>query len=198
MSTNRVLGWTAFVLLVVAMLVIALVVFTSIFEQLSFINPGAGLWAAGVLALVAAVTGFLSFGTPQGKVASVGGTLMVIAILLVTPVSTQVSAGNVPIVAPTSLLPSSSWASWSSEEYFLQDHGLAQAQLNRRNRNEGLDQRRAGSEQHVGGLGGSVADRDPNRSLFTFTPKRTDAALGRLGRVSYIFLQWKPDRSLMI
>ena len=101
MSSNKVLGWTAFALLVVAVLIITVVVFTSILEQLSFINPVAGLWAAGVLALVAAVAGFLSFKTPQGKVAAVGGTLLVIAIVFVTPVSTTVSASSLPIMALT-------------------------------------------------------------------------------------------------
>ena len=96
MSSNKVLGWLAFALLALAVLVIALVIFASVFEQLSFINPETGLWVAGLLGLVAAVTGFLSFRTPQGKVAAVGGTLIVIAMLLVTPVSWQVSAVGMP------------------------------------------------------------------------------------------------------
>ena len=71
MTRNRGIGWTAIALFAVAVLVIALVVFTAAIDQWSLLNTEAGLWVAGALGFVAAVAGFLSFRTPQGKIAAV-------------------------------------------------------------------------------------------------------------------------------
>jgi hypothetical protein len=86
MVDNRFVAWTAFTLFALAVAVALVLVFSPLFERFDIISPEGALWVVGTLALLATVTGFVAFKTPQGKVAAIGGLLLLLAILFVTPV----------------------------------------------------------------------------------------------------------------
>jgi len=86
MSDNKFIAWTGFTLFVLAVAVIVLVIVFPAIQRYDIVSPEAALWVAGALALLSTGTGFLAFKTPQGKVAAIGGLLLLIAILVVTPI----------------------------------------------------------------------------------------------------------------
>jgi hypothetical protein len=92
MVDNKFIAWTAFTLFVLALAIAAALVFSPILERFDLISPQAALWVMGALALMATGTGFVAFKTPQGKVAAVGGLLLLLAILFVTPIRSVVDA----------------------------------------------------------------------------------------------------------
>ena len=86
MGDNKFIAWTAFTLFVLAVAVMALVIFFPAIERYDIVSPEAALWVVGALSLLSTVTGFLAFKTRQGKIAAIGGLLLLIAILFVTPI----------------------------------------------------------------------------------------------------------------
>jgi hypothetical protein len=91
MGSNRLVSWTAFTLFVLAVLVVVLLVFTPTLAQFGISFSDAAIWVIGVLALLSAILGFVGFRTPQGKIAAIGGVLLLLAVLFITPVSTITS-----------------------------------------------------------------------------------------------------------
>lgn len=90
MFDNKLIAWTAFTLFVLAVAVTGVLVFSPILERFGIVSPNGALWVMGILALLATVTGFMAFKTPQGKVAAIGGLLLLMAIVFVTPVRTVI------------------------------------------------------------------------------------------------------------
>ena len=86
MVDNKFIAWTAFTLFALAVAVALVLVFSPLLERFDIISPQGVLWIVGTLALSATAAGFAAFKTPQGKVAAIGGLLLLIAILFVTPV----------------------------------------------------------------------------------------------------------------
>ena len=87
MRDSKLVGGSALALLILAVAVLLLgVLFSGIFSQ-GGISPEVAMWAAGGLAIMATVLGLIAFRTPAGKVAAIGGFLLLMLILLVTPVS---------------------------------------------------------------------------------------------------------------
>jgi hypothetical protein len=87
MNRNTLIGWTGFALFALALVIMLTAVFIMPILNLEFVNPEAGLLASGGCALIATVLGFLVFRTTQGKIASIGGLLLVLLVALVTPMS---------------------------------------------------------------------------------------------------------------
>ena len=90
MFDNRFVAWTAFTLFVLAVVVALVLVFSPLLERFDVISPEGALWVVGALAFLATVTGFVAFKTPQGKVAAIGGLLLLIAVLFVTPIRSEI------------------------------------------------------------------------------------------------------------
>jgi hypothetical protein len=74
------------------MAVMVLVIFSPILDRDGIVSSEGALWVIGALALLATVTGFVAFKTPQGKVAAISGLPLLMAIVFVTPVRTVTSA----------------------------------------------------------------------------------------------------------
>ena len=90
MVDNKFIAWTAFTLFVLAVAVALVLVFAPLLDLFDVISPEGALWVVGVLAFSAMATGFVAFKTPQGKVAAIGGLLLLIAVLFVTPVRSEI------------------------------------------------------------------------------------------------------------
>lgn len=91
MGSNRLISWTAFTLFVLAVVIVVLLVFAPILEQLGLPISDAALWVIGVLALLSTILGFIAFKTPQGKIAAIGGVLLLLAVLFITPITSTTS-----------------------------------------------------------------------------------------------------------
>ncbi len=87
MARNTLIGWTGFALFVLALVIMLASVLVLPILNLEFVNPEAGLIASGGCALIATVLGFLAFRTTQGKIALIGGLLLVLLVTFVTPIS---------------------------------------------------------------------------------------------------------------
>jgi len=94
MGDNRFIPWMAITLSGLAVAIMVLVIFFPAIERYELVSPGGAFWVLGALALLVTVTGFLAFTTPQSKAAAVGGLLLLIAIILVTPVAVKISPGS--------------------------------------------------------------------------------------------------------
>ena len=102
MSDKKFLGWSSLGLFVLAVLILLLLVVLALFfpNALPFAraNTQALILVSGVLALIAALLGLISRGTPQGKVGGIGGLVLFLAVAvllsftLVTRVETQAGA----------------------------------------------------------------------------------------------------------
>jgi hypothetical protein len=102
MLEKKFLGWSSLGLFVIAVFILLLIaaqlIFFSTTLLFAFANAQVLFMISGVLALVAAVLGFFSRQTPQGKAGGIGGLVLVIAIAvllsftLVTRVETQAGA----------------------------------------------------------------------------------------------------------
>jgi len=89
MESNRLIPWTAFTLFVLAIVVI---VFAPTLAQLGLpVSSEGAVWVTGVLALLSAILGFIAFKTPQGKIAAIGGVLLLLAVLFITPISSTIA-----------------------------------------------------------------------------------------------------------
>ena len=92
MSDNRFIGWAAFAIFILAVAILSLSIFFPTIGVFNFISPEAALWVVGALALVSTVLGFFAFKLSQGKVAAIGGLLLLAAIAFVVPVSVETSS----------------------------------------------------------------------------------------------------------
>jgi len=91
MESNRLIPWTAFTLFVLAIVVAVLIIFAPTLAQLGLPISEAAVWVIGVLALLSAILGFLAFKTPQGKIAAIGGVLLLLAVLFIIPTSSTIT-----------------------------------------------------------------------------------------------------------
>ena len=98
MVDNKFTAWTAFALLALAVAVTVLLIFSPILERYDIVSPEGALWVIGALALLATATGLVAFKMQPGKVAAIGGLLLLIAIVFVTPVR---KVGNSPRAEPS-------------------------------------------------------------------------------------------------
>lgn len=89
MFQNKFIGWSAFTLFVLATSIMILLMFYPAIERFRIINPEAGVLVAAILALMAIITGILAFKTPQGKVAMIGGLVLVGVVAIIMPTSTS-------------------------------------------------------------------------------------------------------------
>lgn len=93
MGDNRSIGWMTITRFVLAGALMVLVILFPAIELFEVVSPGSALWVIGALALLGAAAGFLALRRPQGKLAALGGLLLLAVILWVTPVYFQVSGG---------------------------------------------------------------------------------------------------------
>lgn len=92
MDNNNLISWTAFTLFVLAVAAAFLTVFAPGLNQLGWLMSEMALWVMGLLALLSVVLGFVAFKTPQGKIASIGGIVFLLAVLYITPLA----RGDIP------------------------------------------------------------------------------------------------------
>ncbi len=85
MFDNKFIAWTSFSLWLLALVLFLLpIVFPGILYN-GWLSPEAAFFAVGVPALLSAAFGFMSFRTPQGKIGAVGGLILLLVVLVVTP-----------------------------------------------------------------------------------------------------------------
>src|SRR4051812_48506928 len=92
MKDNTFIGWSGFALFVLSIGTLMLLMFSPLLEQFHIINVEAGAFVAGVLALLATIFGFVGFRTQPGKVAAIGGLVLVLILALVLPTSVSKSS----------------------------------------------------------------------------------------------------------
>ena len=80
MGENKYVSWGALGLLVIAIVVLLLLIF-------GVLESSVAPWGLGILAALAAIFGLLTFRTTQGKVAAIGGVVILVGIVFITPVS---------------------------------------------------------------------------------------------------------------
>jgi hypothetical protein len=86
---NSFVGWSGFGLFVLAIAILVLLVFQPVLERYNIINVEAGTFVAGVLSVIGTIVGFVAFKTAQGKVAAIGGLVLVVILAIVLPHSMQ-------------------------------------------------------------------------------------------------------------
>lgn len=82
---------TGFVIFILAVILMILLIFSPTLEQLGLLMSDAAIWVIGVLGLLSTILGLITFKTPQGKIAAIGGILLLLAVLFVTPLSITIS-----------------------------------------------------------------------------------------------------------
>ena len=88
MLDNRFMGWAGLVLFAAAIALMLLLALYPFLERYAILNPQAAILVTGILALVAAVLGFAAFKTAQGKVAGIGGLVLLAAVALLLSLTT--------------------------------------------------------------------------------------------------------------
>jgi len=92
MESNRLIPWTAFTLFVLAIVVTVLIVLAPTLAQLGLpVSSEVAVWVIGILALLSAILGFIAFRSPQGKIAAIGGVLLLLAVLFIIPISSTIA-----------------------------------------------------------------------------------------------------------
>ena len=86
MRDNKYLAWASFALFALSAIITFLFFFLAALGIDFIENPGAIVLLVGAFSLVAAITGFLSFKLPQAKAGAVGGLVLFLMVLLITPV----------------------------------------------------------------------------------------------------------------
>ena len=83
MKDNKFIGWFSLALLLLAILVLlylaSLIVFPNLYPNFA-INAQLLLFSSGVLAFFAALLGFASRNTTQGRIGGIGGLIIFIAV----------------------------------------------------------------------------------------------------------------------
>ena len=92
MTHSRFVARIAFAQFALAVSIMTLGTCFPVLESFGMSNAGSLLWVVGTLALLATATGFLRLRCPQGKVAALGGLLLLIAVVLVLPLGTEITA----------------------------------------------------------------------------------------------------------
>ena len=90
MLDNRFIGWSGLAVFACAIALTLLLAVYPLLERYTILNPQAGAIVAGILALVATVLGCCAFKTAQGKVAAIGGLILLTAIVLLLSLTTVV------------------------------------------------------------------------------------------------------------
>jgi len=90
MRNNSLISRTAFALFILGVVVMVLGLLTPILEHFGLPVSEAVVWVIGVLALLSATMGFLAFKTPQGKIATIGGVLLLLAVLFLIPTASTI------------------------------------------------------------------------------------------------------------
>ena len=109
MPDKKFLGWSSLGLFVLAVLILlfigALLVFFPAGVPIAWLNAQVLIIVSGVLALIAALLGFLSRQTPQGKVGGIGGLVLsiAIAVLLSFTLIARVETTISPVMVETGL-----------------------------------------------------------------------------------------------
>lgn len=89
MRDNKYLAWMAFILFVLSIgLILLFVLFSSVLGDL-IENPGMVILAIGAFSLLAMLMGFLAFRTPQAKVGAIGGLVLLLLVLFITPIGRE-------------------------------------------------------------------------------------------------------------
>lgn len=91
MGSNGFVSWTGFTLFILTVIVAMLVVFAPLLAPSGLPGSEAAVWVMGILALLSAVLGFITFRTPQGKIAAIGGVVFLLAVLFIIPTSSTIS-----------------------------------------------------------------------------------------------------------
>ena len=86
MKDNKYLAWTSFVLFVLSLGIILLFV---LFSYALGENPGVVVLAIGAFSLLAMIMGFLAFKVPQAKVGGIGGLVLLLLVLFITPLGQE-------------------------------------------------------------------------------------------------------------
>lgn len=103
MFQNKFIGRSASTLFLLATsIIMLLVMFNPVIERFQMIDPVARLLIPAIIALTAIITGILAFETPQGKVAVIGGLVLVglVAIYVLTSMSSWGPVQAKEAVAP--------------------------------------------------------------------------------------------------
>lgn len=86
LRNSKLVGWIALGVLITAVVVLLSgVLFSDILSE-GGLTAEFAMWAAGGLAAVSVVLGLISFRSPAGKVATIGGLALVALVLLIAPV----------------------------------------------------------------------------------------------------------------
>lgn len=91
MTNNKYAAWTSFVLFISSLgLILLFFLLATMFND--FIeNPGIIILVIGAFALLGTILGFLSFKAPQAKVGGIGGLVILLLVLFVTPIGRETS-----------------------------------------------------------------------------------------------------------
>jgi len=91
MRNNKYLAWASFILFILgAGITLLFAIFAALGSD--FIeNPSVIVFIVGAFSLIAMIMGFLAFNLPQAKAGGVGGLLLLLLVLFVTPVRREVT-----------------------------------------------------------------------------------------------------------
>lgn len=91
MGSNKLVSWTAFTAFALAIVIAVLLVFAPTLAQFGLSVSAAAVWVIGVLALLSTILGLIAFRTSQGKIAAIGGVVLLLAVLYITPTTSIIS-----------------------------------------------------------------------------------------------------------
>jgi hypothetical protein len=91
MGSKKFIAWTAFSMFVLVVALAVVTVFAPTLSELGLRMSVMVTWVIGLFALLSIILGLVSFETPQGKIATIGGALFFLAVLIITPYFTLTS-----------------------------------------------------------------------------------------------------------
>jgi hypothetical protein len=92
MESDKLISWTAFASFVLAVAMVILAVFAPTFSQFGIDISEVVLWVIGILSVLSVILGIVAFKTTQGKIAAIGGVVILLAVLFITPLTSTVSS----------------------------------------------------------------------------------------------------------
>lgn len=92
MTNNKFLAWTSFSLFFLSVGIILSLVLASPVISDYIDNPVIFIYVIGTFSLLAAIMGILAFKAPQAKVGAIGGLVLLLLVLFVTPVGRETTA----------------------------------------------------------------------------------------------------------